>query len=195
MESKEGIINKMSNTITDTARERVKLNERFKNNDYFKNFKHQIKTTQVSKFQLEVKTIPDVRQINELAQFYDVSYKLVYDKKKRVINAVINIDKQFVDHLDGLISQFLRLNQQKQKDDKFNHRLSKLQTIYQLVFEVYTCGVIVASLVLTLYYNISFNAFSNIITICLLIALVFAVVSHFVYKKQVDHLESKFYHD
>lgn len=183
----------MSNAITDTARERVKLNERFKNNDYFKCFKHQIKTTQVSYFKLKVKTIPDIRQINELAKFYDVNYELVYDKKNRVINAVINIDKQFVDHLDGLISQFLRLNQQKQKDDKFNHRLSKLQIIYQLVFEVYTCGVIVASLVLTLYYNISFNAFSNIITICLLIAFGLAVFSHFVYKKQVDRLESKFY--
>lgn len=183
----------MSNTVTDNARERVKLNEKFKNNDYFRCFKNNLKTTQVSHFQLEVKTIPDVRQINELAQFYDVEFTLTYDKEDAVINAVINIDKHFVDHLDGLISQFLRLNQQKQKDMKFNDRLSKLVGIYQLIFEMYTCGVIIASLALTLYCNISFNEFENIMTFFLLIALLFAAVSHFIYKRQFARLKSKFY--
>ena len=183
----------MSNTITDTACKRVKLNERFKNNNYFKYFKHQIKTTQVSHFQLEVKTILDIRQINELAQFYDVEFTLTYDKEDVVINAVINIDKHFVDHLDGLISQFLRLNQQKQKDVKFNDRLSKLVGVYQLIFEMYTSGVIIASLALTLYYNILFNEFENIMTFFLLIALLFVAVSHFVYKRQFARLKSKFY--
>ena len=190
---KEDSINKMSNTITDTARERVKINERFKNNDYFKYFKHQIKATQVSHFQLEVKTIPDIRQINELARFYDVEYRLVYDKEKCIINAVVNINNNFVDNLNGLITQFLRLNQQKQKNVKYNHRLSKLQIIYKLIFVVYTLGTFITALVMNIYNKLSVNTFETFITAYLLIAFGFIVISHFVYKKQVDHLKSKFY--